>query len=598
MNHRPTKCLPLQYGQSMNDTNPQPSSISTVRVAELPWAFTQRPPLDTSDFISQARRRGFDLDLSMLRELYRHGLVVPFVYLSDKRVGPVPSPVKPAPFPTSSRLAELRVARDKGRLLDLASIPFRPRLHFERLGAHPRHWWNGLLYSRYQMLALPELRSVLASRRRQLRDKRVISRLPKPDDFFPTQATKFRRISTALTAMEARYLPKIDADLIQLNTMDINEWRRYRESFDPVAMSRILEYPASQVREDAEYLLMHAHDADPVGSVWGELMKRAPHKHWKDLKDASLIAMDYREAAEILLLFYEDLASRNEAEPLPAPPKMARHPLHERLSYRSNTLDQNLMQLGISPHPRVVLAVEGEAEEVHAPLAWKALGLPDAPELMRVLKLGGVDRKLEKVAALAAAPLVGGKIEGHKGWWLIKPPTRLLVAVDPEGKQFGSPEKIAKTRALIINEIKDVLKAQDVDSANQGDLDELVEIRTWSESCYEFAHFTDEELAGGIMKIHTTINGLARDELVQALSKERGRHRDIRQAWSEWGYEPSKVKLAHALWPILEQKIERAKVDGDVEPPAIAIVVDHAYQIAQRWRYVSFVLAEEPPDDK
>lgn len=233
----------------------------------------------------------------------------------------------------------------RGRLLDLASIPFRARLHFERQEADPRRWWNGLIYSRYQLLALPELRSVLATRRRHRRDRRIISRLPKPDEFFMIQAARFRRIATALTALEARYLPKLDPELIQLNTTSFTEWVEYRDSFDPVGMSQLLDYSASQAREDAEYLLVRAHQTDPVGSDWGQLMRRAPHKHWKNLKDAPLLAMYDREAAEILFLFYEDLASRCEAEPLPAPPEMAWHPLRERLSYRSDTLDQNLMQL-------------------------------------------------------------------------------------------------------------------------------------------------------------------------------------------------------------------------------------------------------------
>ena len=96
---------------------------------------------------------------------------------------------------------------------------------------------------------------------------------------------------------------------------------------------------------------------------------------------------------------------------------MAWHPLHERLSFRYHTLDEDLTSLGISPHPRVVLAVEGETEEVHAPRVWELLGYPDAPELMRLLKLGGVDRDLEKVAALAAAPLVSGRLlDGLAGY--------------------------------------------------------------------------------------------------------------------------------------------------------------------------------------
>jgi hypothetical protein len=84
-------------------------------------------------------------------------------------------------------------------------------------------------------------------------------------------------------------------------------------------------------------------------------MRRAPARAWKDLKDAALSALDYRIAAEILLLFYEDLAARGQADPLPDVPRNGWHPLAERLSYRDQTLDEDLMHLGISPHPRVVL---------------------------------------------------------------------------------------------------------------------------------------------------------------------------------------------------------------------------------------------------
>lgn len=64
--------------------------MSSADVAALPWAFTQHQPLSTSEFISQAKLRGFDLNLSTLRELYRHGVLVPFVYVSNRQMGPKP----------------------------------------------------------------------------------------------------------------------------------------------------------------------------------------------------------------------------------------------------------------------------------------------------------------------------------------------------------------------------------------------------------------------------------------------------------------------------------------------------------------------------
>jgi hypothetical protein len=312
--------------------------------------------------------------------------------------------------------------------------------------------------------------------------------------------------------------------------------------------------------------------------------------------------MDLRETAEILLCFYDDLASRGVAELLPdIDSRMGWHPLHERLSFRHDTLDEDLMHLGISPHPRVILAVEGDSEAVHAPKVWKALEYPDAPELIRVLNIGGTDRDIQKVAALAAAPLVGRQESSQKFWRLKKPPTRFLVAADPEN-QFA-PAKVGNTRAVMLTEIRSVLEAQGVKAANEDELEQLVDIFTWSQSCYEFAHFTDEELADGITEVHPTCNGWSRDELIAALGHWRAKRSDIKRVWKSgnwdsaqnrptgaWDSDVSKTKLAEALWPILGRKIELARVDETAPIPEIVEVMQRAYHTAQNWRYKTFVL--------
>ena len=147
-----------------------------------------------------------------------------------------------------------------------------------------------------------------------------------------------------------------------------------------MGVSKVLSYTAENAHEDAELLLVRAHSIDPVGWSWSRLIRRAPRDSWKDLQGAALSAMDLRETAEILLLFHQDLVDHGKAEALPdMAASIAWHPLHERLSFRQDTLDQDLMRLGISPHPRVVLAIEGDTEEVHVPKVWKALGYSEAP---------------------------------------------------------------------------------------------------------------------------------------------------------------------------------------------------------------------------
>jgi hypothetical protein len=589
----------------------QPTAVSAIDVASMPWAFTQHHPLDTAEFIKEAESRGVNLRPETLRALYRAKLLEPLLYVTNHRVGPEPGAVANEPQRGGTRLQQLRSARDRGRLSDPADSPFRRRLRFDqRKVGDPPGWWNGLLYSWYQLLICPELDPPLSQLKgwRTSRDS-VIGRVPRPGPFLSSRAARIRRIALVLAALEARYLPTLDSEWLRLVNAERTEWQRYRDGFDPEAVSLRLSYSAEQARQDGEWLLLRANDLDPVGDSWGHLMRRAPESAWKELKDAALSALDYRIAAEILLRFYEDLADRGAAEPLPriADMGMGWHPLRDRLSSREQALDQDLMDLGISPHPRVILAVEGETEQAHVPLVWRELDYPDAPELMRLFMLGGVNKNLEKVASLAAAPLLGPRIQGARpGWALIKPPTCFYVAVDPEGRYFA-PQNVDRTRAAMLEEISATLKGQGVTAANSAELDELIKIHTWSGPCYEYGHFTDEELADGIIAIHETINGWTRDQLVEALGYWRSQTKDIKRTWESgrwdderhtvtgpWEYEVSKTKLAEALWPTLKAKIDRCRVDAEAPVPEVVEVVQDAYRLAQRWRYPSFALSEDP----
>lgn len=113
------------------------------------------------------------------------------------------------------------MARDTGRLRDLAAIPYRPRLSFE-----PTKWtwptkspWTGLLYSSYQLLALPELDAMLARQTYHKRGERIIARMPKPSQALLDRMERFRKMAIALTAVEARYLPNLDPEFIHLSNV-------------------------------------------------------------------------------------------------------------------------------------------------------------------------------------------------------------------------------------------------------------------------------------------------------------------------------------------------------------------------------------------
>jgi hypothetical protein len=578
---------------------------SSADVAGIGWAFTQNEPLSTGEFISQAERRGVFLDTGRLRQLYRHGVLVPFVYVSGRQVSPPAEPPGPEPGGGGTSLQRLRYARDRGRLVDLGLMPFRPRLPFEKPDSvTSRRWWNGLLYSKHQLLVLPLAEPLLDRVTHSRRGDHFLARLPEPDRALAADAARLRSIAIILAALEARYLPALDPEWMQLTGGSRDEWEHYRAGFDPTALSARLGYLPGQAGKDAEFLLRRARWLDPLPDTWMQLICHAPRKTRDDLTGAALLAMDHREAAEILLLFREDLAGHGQAAALPA---MDGQAMRTRLSYRERSLDEDLVELGLSPHPRVVLAVEGDTEYTHVPLVWKELDYPDAPELMRLLNLRGVDHNLEKLAALAVTPLAGERLPpGRPGWLLIKPPTRLIIAVDPDGPRFGTPDAVAKTRGTIMKDVLDSLTDQGVTNPNMLEIDTLVEIRTWPQSCYEYTHFTDDELADAIMTVHHTINGWSREELTGALAYWRQQGKDIKRVWKSgkwdhsqgrpsgaWQYEVSKTELAKALWPVLQARIDQARRGNLPVPPVVAVVRD-AYYIAQQWRYHSFALSEGP----
>ncbi|MEU0277046.1 hypothetical protein [Streptomyces sp. NPDC006195] len=574
--------------------------VSALDVVSLPWVFTQHHPLDSKDFIRQAKDRGVNLDERKLRELYRQGLLIPIVAVTSRRKTEPRFMEEPEPQRAGTLLYELRTARERGRLLDLKTEPFLPRLHFTPPKPNQPHWWNGLIYSQHQLAVLPKIDPLLAKFRYSHRNRESYPRLPEPNSFLKYWASWYHRVALMATALEARYLPVLDSEWVHLVNADFEAYDRYRRDFDPRVMSEHLTYPVEQVRKDAEELLLLAHSIDPMGGRWSQLLRRAPRNKWKDLKGAARSAMDLRETAEILLRFYEDLAERGHAQPLPVIPEYAWHPLHERLSTKNETLDQDLMHLGLSPHPRVIFAVEGESEALHVPLIWRKLGYPESPELVRLLKLGGTSKDLAKIAGLAATPLVTQKAPGGKYWQVTRPPTRFMVVADPENDY--SATRIDRTRELMLEEIRSGLAVQGA-GTSETELNELIEIRTWDESCYEFAHFSDEELADGISQVHNTCNGWTRDELISALAYRRGRNEDIKQVWEggrrddtrkgaaeKWSCKVSKNKLAEVLWPVLEQKIDANKLDSKAPfPPMVQAVVD-AFVTAQNWRYKSFVL--------
>lgn len=353
------------------------------------------------------------------------------------------------------------------------------------------------------------------------------------------------------------------------------EWHVYREQFEPSAVLARLGWRTDELQESADLLLYRAERSDPLKREWSELVQRASSRSWDRLEGQVVLALDGRIAAEILLLCYEDPAHRPPA-PAVSAHRQGGFGRPKRLSRSTTPLDGNLSALGLSPHPGVVLVVEGETEELLFPLVRERLQFTDEHGIVRSVVMRGTKTGLTKLVALAAGPLID-RPEGEN-WLLLKPPTRVVVAVDPDDP-FDTDEKIEREREKMINEIAAVIRAQGVEP-ERDDLDSLIRIETWSQSCFEFAHFDDEELASAIEAVHRDCNGLAHEELVLALGLHREHGQDIKKVWTTWRRAPSKRDLAQQLWPHLERKISAAETGRSAAFPEVVLRIDMAYQDA------------------
>jgi hypothetical protein len=78
--------------------------------------------------------------------------------------------------------------------------------------------------------------------------------MPKPSQPLPGRMERFRTMAMALTAVEARYLPNLDPEFIQLsNVPDVADWRTTAPVSIRVQAQAWLSYPPGQISQDADY---------------------------------------------------------------------------------------------------------------------------------------------------------------------------------------------------------------------------------------------------------------------------------------------------------------------------------------------------------
>jgi hypothetical protein len=317
-------------------------------------------------------------------------------------------------------------------------------------------------------------------------------------------------------------------------------------------------------------------------------MRYARYDGWSKLCGAPHAAMWQRVAAEVLLRAHEELAADGVLEPLPDLSGTGWWTSqHDRLSPRyvaAQMLERALAEFGLSPHPKVILLVEGETELFHIPKLLAELGF-DRPQDIRVQRTEDSKVNPHLIARYGVTPRVGRKVR-EDTWLLDASPTALMIAMDAENN-FATEEARLKMRRKLQAAIREEVRYQDAD-INDASFDELVHIFVWGDDTYELANFTDEELLPALTQI-AQAQGNPRpseptweQDLAAALRDARARHVDIKFVFSKMRMSESKTELARLLWPALLRKSEDEYADNQPTTPVVRLVLEVRRIIARQ----------------
>jgi hypothetical protein len=229
---------------------------------------------------------------------------------------------------------------------------------------------------------------------------------------------------------------------------------------------------------------------------------------------------------------------------------MVRAILDDQLTEERDGIDTALTRRSLSPHPSLLLVLEGRTELLLMPRALAELYGASVPlTLIEPVLMGTIDRDLD----LFVCHVIGLRLGAEIGdlVLLVRSPTRILVAVDPEHR-FATPASQQAERVKLVPRLFEALPPAFQTPVAHSELDGLVEVTTWGTKPWEFANFTDGELARGIRSCVTLPGGITWRDVRCRVAIERMKQRpNIEIVTAPWGVTVKKTDLAKALWPRL-----------------------------------------------
>jgi hypothetical protein len=523
-------------------------------VLQRSWAFTQLPLLTADGFSRRLRERGISIDARDLPRLERLGAIVPAFRvtrdLSSGAVSGQPAPQVRARLQYSATTsAELDDLYSRGMVADGAPSRYRAPKTETTIVDGTTTTRTYPLYSPYQLLAGEHLREVAATMRSRSAWGRAVR-----ESYVRVGAPLDRNAAIVAETLAPRYRPEV----VERITLDLSgsSWYDFAAAFAPLSELAFLGASADDLSQIAFRLLSRADAIDPNRPFF-RLIRLMSRSQLLKAKNLSLLAVDLRITAEMILLFLEDVAAAGGPDVLPVLDRRQSHPFNSRLKPQDEDLDSILTDYGLSPHPDVVLALEGETEMILTPEAMDEMGIPQRRNYIQLFNGKTVSADFGLLATYVAVPVAGQeRFDGAR--LLTRPITRILIAVDPEG-DYESSEKREAKRQTYIERIYQSLDPSLQTATVRKYIDSLVEIFNWP-AVFEFAHFSNGELARAINRAWKKVNAAPPRKITAALVQQiRGTSQNIENLWSKYRVGvPSKPKVAMELKTVLRRRIREA----------------------------------------
>jgi hypothetical protein len=559
-------------------------------------------------FASELRDRGVSLDRNHLEALHQLRLVVPLVRLRrdtraierEHRRHPRDAESAAHWHPTSRW--DINDALENRRLFDPAHERFMSRGQLTRPLGDGAYETSIYLYSPQQLVHAPLIQDALRWVELRAKNDRWHARLTVHELWrrrWTDQAHRLRELVLAVLTLEPLYYSQVIGTLT-VDSDRTGDWNTEFERFYAWRAKQPLGRPLRWLGVNAGWifdagveLLRLADIHDPLGD-WAELVAHANPDRWNRLKGKARSAVDTRIAAEVLLRYHDDLVAAGRAKAIAEPPARFRGPTDSRLK-RRRPLDAVLSDFGLSPHPRVLVVVEGATELTIFPRVMEVFGLRTDEDFIAFQEAAGVRRDLTPLVAYLGPRL--GERRANRYFELVRPPTRILVVLDAEGP-VQTREQRERRRQKWVDRLMQTLPRELQRDEVQArvireQLDLLVDVATWNRrgDSFEFAHFTDTQLATTIDKIDDRERKPSFEKLLELVAQTRARGGNLKELL----HGPSKLDLVDALWPLLERRLIRGRDAGSTSRLVpIVRILDHALELAHEFGRGSIVLALEP----